>query len=103
MSSAAETTLGGATMTALLDPALRLGQTIYISYVGLEGVDLHIARVRARVALGGHDVPEERIRQRYDSSRANLVRLLPRLTEGDVRRERCRRDEEVDSARHALA
>ena len=30
---------------------------------------------------GGHDIPEEKIRARYDRSRLNLVRLLPRLTE----------------------
>jgi hypothetical protein len=33
------------------------------------------------VARGGHDIPEPQIRARYDSSRLNLIRLLPRLTE----------------------
>jgi len=37
------------------------------------------ARQGARVQAGGHDIPEERIRARYDSSRANLIRLLPHL------------------------
>lgn len=76
-----ETTLGGTTITALLDRALRRGQHVLVSYVGLDGVDLHLARVHRRVAAGGHDVPEERIRQRYDASRLNLIRLLPRLTD----------------------
>lgn len=39
------------------------------------------SRVRARVAGGGHDIPEEKIRDRYDSSRLNLIHLLPKLTE----------------------
>ena len=30
---------------------------------------------------GGHDIPEDKIRDRYDRSRLNLVRLLPHLTE----------------------
>ena len=34
-----------------------------------------------RVAKGGHDIPEDRIRERYIQSRLNLIRLLPRLTE----------------------
>ena len=43
--------------------------------------ELHVARVRARVAKGGHDIPESRIRERYDASRLNLIRLLPSLHE----------------------
>ena len=35
--------------------------------------------MRARVSAGGHDIPEAKIRERYDSSRANLLRLLPHL------------------------
>ena len=44
-------------------------------------IPLHMARVRSRVARGGHDIPEEKIRQRYDQSRINLIELMPRLTE----------------------
>jgi predicted ABC-type ATPase len=38
-----------------------------------------VQRVQARVAAGGHDIPEAKIRERYETSRANLIRLLPRL------------------------
>lgn len=76
-----ETTLGGKTITNLLLKAANTGLPVRIWYVGLASVDLHIERVRARVARGGHPIPEERIRKRYHSSRKNLVRLLPHLTE----------------------
>ena len=76
-----ETTLGGATITALLQRALAAGIAVRVWYVGLDSPELHIARVRARVARGGHDIPAGHIRARYDSSRLNLIRLLPRLTE----------------------
>lgn len=76
-----ETTLGGRTIPALLHSALSAGIEVRIWYVGLNSVELHIARVRARVAKGGHDIPESRIRERYDRSRLNLIQLLPRLTE----------------------
>ncbi|PYX15451.1 MAG: ZTL protein [Acidobacteria bacterium] len=69
-----ETTLGGKTIANLLDKALSW-------YVGLDSVERHIARVRSRVAHGGHDIPEGKIRERYTQSRLNLIRLLPRLTE----------------------
>ncbi len=76
-----ETTLGGRTIADLLERALRAGLEVRLWYVGLTSADLHIARVRARVARGGHDIADDRIRERYDRSRLNLVRLLPTLTE----------------------
>lgn len=76
-----ETTLGGKTIASLLDKALSEGIEVRISYVGLSSVELHIARVRSRVGGGGHDIPEERIRERYTRSRLNLINLLPKLTE----------------------
>jgi predicted ABC-type ATPase len=76
-----ETTLGGRTMTALLEKALAAGIEVRVWYVGLSSPEQHIARVRARVARGGHDIPAAQIRARYDGSRLNLIRLLPKLTE----------------------
>jgi predicted ABC-type ATPase len=75
-----ETTLGGDTITRLLEAAADAGLEVHVWYAGLAGVDLHIRRVRARVNKGGHDIPEETVRRRYVSSRLNLIRLLPRLT-----------------------
>jgi predicted ABC-type ATPase len=76
-----ETTLGGNTIATLLGSALSGGLQMRIWYVGLSSAELHIARVRARVAKGGHDIPEAKIRERYDSSRLNLIQLMPMLTE----------------------
>ena len=76
-----ETTLGGRTITALLDKALSAGIELRVWYVGLRSPALHMARVRTRVAKGGHDIPAAKIRDRYDRSRVNLIQLLPRLTE----------------------
>jgi predicted ABC-type ATPase len=78
---ALETTLGGDTITALLGEALSAGVEVRVWYVGLDTVDRHIARVRIRAARGGHDIPVQKIRERYDRSRLNLLQLLPRLTE----------------------
>jgi predicted ABC-type ATPase len=76
-----ETTLGGKTITGLLERALSSGIEVRVWYVGLDTPERHIARVRARVARGGHDIPEARVRDRFVTSRLNLIRLLPRLTE----------------------
>jgi predicted ABC-type ATPase len=76
-----ETTLGGNTITNLLEHALEAGIEVRVWYAGLSSPELHIARVRARVAKGGHDIPEADIRGRYDRGLLNLIRVLPRLTE----------------------
>ena len=76
-----ETTLGGDSITRALHAALSTGFEVRIWYVGLESPELHIARVRARVKAGGHDISEATIRARYDTSRLNLIGLLPTATE----------------------
>lgn len=76
-----ETTLGGNTIPSLLEKAYDAGLDVLVWYVGLEEPETHIARVKARVARGGHDIPEAKIRERYDRSRQNLISLLPKLTE----------------------
>ena len=86
-----ETTLGGGTITGILEDAARRGKRIRVIYVGLESPDLHLARVRARVARGGHDIPESLVRLRCERSPRNLVRLLPLLHEVEL----------YDNSRHA--
>jgi predicted ABC-type ATPase len=71
-----ETTLGGNSIVAELHRALKLRRAVHVLYVGLASVDLHVARVRARVSRGGHDIPVEKIRERYSKSLANLVTLI---------------------------
>lgn len=74
-----ETTLGANTIPRMLRMAANAGLEIYVWYVGLESPELHIARVRSRVARGGHDISEKDIRRRYERSRLNLIDLLPAL------------------------
>ena len=68
-------------MPALLLEAARAGFDVVIWFIGLSTPEQHIARVRARVAGGGHDIPEEMIRRRWDASRRHIITLLPYLTE----------------------
>src|SRR5262245_48730048 len=76
-----ETTLGGKTISKLLEDAIAAGTEVRIWYVGLDSPERHIARVSARVKQGGHDIPAERIRERYARSILNLISLMPKLTE----------------------
>ena len=76
-----ETTLGGKTVAEKLALAMQAGHEVRIWYAGLESPDMHLARVAARVRSGGHDIPEDDVRRRFDQSRLNLIVLLPRLAE----------------------
>ena len=76
-----ETTLGGATIARLLTKAHANGLRVRVWYCGLRDVELHIARVRARVFRGGHHIAEKKIRERFDASRNNLCSILPSIDE----------------------
>jgi predicted ABC-type ATPase len=60
-----ETTLSGLTYLRLITTWQRQAYRVKLVFLSLENADLAIARVAARVAQGGHDVPEEVIRRRY--------------------------------------
>lgn len=76
-----ETTLGGQSFARLLKQAAESGFEVRIWYVGLASPEQHLARVKARVRKGGHDIPEADIRRRFDHSRLQLIQLLPQLAE----------------------
>jgi predicted ABC-type ATPase len=78
-----ETTLGANTIPALLAGASATHDVLML-FCGLSSPEQHIARVRARVAHGGHDIPEGKIRERWVASRANLIQLLPKLAQLQV-------------------
>lgn len=69
---ALETTLGGNTLPQRILAATRT-HDVLIWFCGLTSPALHRERVLARVAVGGHDIPEDKIRARFDSARANLL------------------------------
>lgn len=76
-----ETTLGGQSIIHTLLDAIAAGIKVNIWYCGLATADLHIERVAARVARGGHDIPAELIRKRCQTSIRNLCRLTPGLNQ----------------------
>ena len=90
-----ETTLGGNTIPRLLAQAADEGIQVRIWFVGLSSVAKHLARVRARVASGGHDIPEEKIRERWEGSRRNIISLMPKLAELQVFDNSAERDPET--------
>lgn len=59
-----------------LRAAQKAGYMVILVFFGLSGPDLSIARVVQRVAAGGHDVPDEKLRQRFPRTLDNLRQAL---------------------------
>lgn len=78
-SHAFETTLGGNSIPAKLREASAT-HDVLMWFCGLDSPEHHLTRVQQRVARGGHDIPEAKIRERYVASVTNLIALLPQLT-----------------------
>jgi predicted ABC-type ATPase len=76
LNHAFEKTLGGKSVTAKILEAAKT-HDVLIWFCGLSSPELHIARVKARVAAGGHPIPEEKIRERYLNAQLNLIKLVP--------------------------
>ena len=62
---AIETTLATRTLLNTIRQARDEGYTVTLLYFWLNSPDLAVARVKARVEAGGHNIPEETVRRRY--------------------------------------
>jgi predicted ABC-type ATPase len=75
------------------------GFTVVLVYVALKDAELNVQRVRERVAAGGHAVPAEDIRRRYERSLVNAAaatRIADSTVLFDNSREGCRKLAEVE-------
>ena len=70
-----ETTLAARSFAPFLRDCKQRGYRVTLLYFWLQSPELAIQRVALRVASGGHSIPEETIRRRYDRGRRNLVEL----------------------------
>lgn len=53
---------------------------LHLVYLWLPTADLAVARVRSRTAMGGHSVPEDTIRRRYQKGLNNFFKLYRPLS-----------------------
>lgn len=70
-----ETTLAARNFARFLRNCKIKGYTINLIYFWLQSPELAIERVQRRVESGGHSIPEDVIRRRYDRGRRNLTSL----------------------------
>ena len=51
------------------------GYRLNLIYFWLQSPELALERVHKRVASGGHNIPEDVVRRRYERGRINLMQL----------------------------
>lgn len=67
-----ETTLSTRSYVHLIGKAKDLGYAVVLMYFWLDSIDLAKARVKARVELGGHNIPPIVIERRYSRGLKNF-------------------------------
>lgn len=79
-----ETVLSSPKYQRLVSQAHDHGFRVRLIYVVLDSVELNIERVRIRVAKGGHDVPEDKIRERRLRSLEQLSWFFDQADMADI-------------------
>ena len=75
-----ETVFSHSSKVAALAKARAAGFRTYLYFVSTDDAEINVGRIASRHAQGGHDVPEEKIRERYERSLKNLPNALPHLS-----------------------
>jgi predicted ABC-type ATPase len=70
-----ETTLASRSFAPWIKGLVDTGYHFHLVFLWLPSPDIAVARVAARVRLGGHDVPEATIRRRYRAGIRNFFEL----------------------------
>lgn len=71
-----ETTLSTLSYKELINRCRTSGYQIMLIFLWLNSPELAIERVKSRVAKGGHHIPEDIIRRRYERGLRNFVNLF---------------------------
>jgi predicted ABC-type ATPase len=71
-----ETVFSHSSKLAVMDKARKNGYMVYLYFVATESPLMNVDRVKTRVKQGGHDVPTEKIMERYWRSLKQLVPAL---------------------------
>ena len=80
-SFAFETTLSGRAYAQQIPRWQAAGYHVKLVFLRLPSVEIALARVAARVVLGGHDVPEEVVRRRFEAGWENFLLVYQKLVD----------------------
>jgi len=80
-SFAFETTFSGRIWVSYLQKVKKLGYKIKIYFVFVNSIELSLKRIKTRVELGGHSVPEDIVRRRFARAFNNFMKLYMPLAD----------------------
>lgn len=80
-SFAFETTLSGLAYSRSIPNWRKQGYFVELYYLRLPDPDVAISRVRQRVSVGGHDIPEAVIRRRFQAGWSNFENIYRELVD----------------------
>lgn len=64
---------------SFLEEVAHTGYLVVLCFIGVDSVAVSEERVAMRVSQGGHDVPDDKLRERYPRTLANLGKAIQRL------------------------
>lgn len=70
-----ETTLASRSLAPWIESLIKVGYRFHLVFLWLPSADLAVARVAERAQSGGHHVPEETVRRRYEAGLRNYFKL----------------------------
>jgi predicted ABC-type ATPase len=76
-----ETTLSGRRYARMIPRWQNMGYRVKLIFLYLPNVTIAIERVRVRVKQGGHDIPEDVIRRRYEAGWKNFQEVYKDLVD----------------------
>jgi predicted ABC-type ATPase len=76
-----ETTLSGHSYAQKIPKWQALGYHVKLIFLNLPNADMAVARVAARVAQGGHNVPEAVVRRRFSSGLSNFDKIYKNIVD----------------------
>ena len=74
-----ETVFSHPSKVELLKLAQAVGFRTYLYFVATDKPEINLERIQSRVQNGGHDVPADKVIERYSRSLANAAKALPYL------------------------
>jgi predicted ABC-type ATPase len=80
VSFAVESTISGRSLQRVIRKLIASGYSTLLVYLWLPEPELAVERVRNRVRLGGHHVPEVDVRRRFYRSLVNFEKVYRRIT-----------------------
>jgi predicted ABC-type ATPase len=79
MNVAFESTLASRSFAAMIKRLAAEGYRFHLLFLSLPSADMAVNRVRERVTVGGHHVPEDVIRRRYAAGLRNFFQIYAPL------------------------